>query len=325
MTEPIRFDLIEIAKILQQRRRYILVVTLAAALCGTLFYLISKKKFVAKSEFLVVNPLYSDRNNLFRTDQALFLNYFGNEDDIDKVLAIAKSGFAEDRIIHNTHLAQAYKTDTTSKEDYIKLYRRFEKSYDPKRTEHQSMEVYFTDTDPNVAAAVTNEAVRVIGNMYSEYFNTLRDHARQSLKMKVQQLDSVIASMTDSLAGMRDRYGIYEIISPNRKNMMGNGAMHGGGTGYGRAIEELQNLESIKDKMVEDRANNISLMNEFSTGTKEGELPLIQVITNATPPDDPKGLGLVLTVVVCALVGAFFSALWLLLSAYFRGLTLVQR
>jgi len=44
-----------------------------------------------------------------------------------------------------------------------------------------------------------------------------------------------------------------------------NGDMKGGGKGYGKAIEEIQNIESIKDQLVSERgAFYTSLLNEYS-------------------------------------------------------------
>ena len=100
---------------------------------------------------------------------------------------------------------------------------------------------------------------------------------------------------------------------------------HQASAGYGKALEEVRNMEAAKDQLVADRARMSSVMNEFATGNKAGDLPLIQVISPAYPPDKPAGLGLPLTIVACALAAFFFSALWVLAVAYFRMLTAASR
>ncbi len=320
-----RFDLVDIAKTLRRRARFILLVTLLAGICGAAFWLIGTRKYKAIASVLVANPLYSDRNNLFRNDKVMFVDYFGREDDIDKVLAVAKSDQTKGVIINYMQLAKAYGFDTSKEDDRVDLFNRFKKSFEIKRTEYQNVEIAYTDPDPRLAANVTNNAVRIIDEIYTGYYNALRNNARRTLLGRMQQTDSIIAGLTDSLAAMRDRYHIYDIISPSRQNATTGQLAHGGGPGYGRAIEEIQNIEATKDQVVMDRARFVSLINEFSAGTAIGDQPQIQVISPASVPDKPAGLNLVVTIIISLALGALFVTLWVLLAAYFRVLTSVTR
>lgn len=323
MSDTNRFDLIDIAQTLQRRKGFILVLALLAAVLGAAAWLLGTRKYKAYASVLVANPLYSDRNNLFRNDKVTFVDYFGREDDIDKVLAVAKSDQTHGIIINYMQLAKTYKLDTSKEKDRVELSTRFKKSFDTKRTEYQNVEISYTDPDPKLAADLANNAVRLIDEIYSGYYNGLRLNARKSLENRLGQTDSMIASMTDTLASLRDKYKIYDILSPTR---MGNANVsHSGGAGYGRAIEEIQNIEATKDQLVADRARIISVINEFSAGTSVGDQPQIQVISPANIPDKPTGLGIVLTILVCFVVGLFFATLWTLLTAYYRALVSVKR
>ena len=325
MADTLRFDLVDIAKTLQSRRRFILIFTIAVGVVAAAAWLLGTRKYKANASVLIANPLYSDRNNLFRNDKATFVDYFGREDDIDKVLAVAKSDQTRGVIINRTELAKIYKLDTSKEDDRIELSTRFNKNFEVKRTEYQNVEITYVDPDPRLAAFVVNEAVRIIDEIYTGYYNSLRNDARKTIEVRLNETDSTIAVLTDSLAAMRDRYHIYDIISPARMNMMGAQMKSSGGPGYGRAIEELQNVEATKDQMVTDRARYASLINEFSSGVGIGDQPQIQIISPASIPDKPNGLGLLLTIVASLLVGAFFVSLWVLIVAYFRSLTAVNR
>lgn len=326
MAKAPEFDLIDIAQALSKRRRIILIVTLACGLIAALFFLLTKRDYEAKAEFFVSNPQYADRNNLFRTNESQFLDYFTNEDDMDKVLAIANSENLRAKVVDRQGLYQIYQLDTGDRKDQAKMALRFRKNYKAKRTDNQSMEITYTDTNPELAANVANEAVRVVEDIYTGYFNDLRHSIYKAIERKADQNDSAIAVLTDSLAHMRDRYGIYDIISPTRPGIMNVGGMRSNGKpSFGRGVEEVQNIEAIKDQYVRDRAAYVSLMNEFSTGTRENELPLIHVITAASRPIEFKGLGLVLTIIAGMLIGLFFTAVSVLISAYYRKLLSVER
>jgi hypothetical protein len=121
---------------------------------------------------------------------------------------------------------------------------------------------------------------------------------------------------------MRDRYGVFEILSPNR-----TGSLQSSGTSArsGRAVEEIQNIESLKDQWVIDRARNLGIINEMSTGQAAGQTPILHVLSRATAPARPAGLGFILSMAAWGLAGLFFASLWVLLTTYMGKVVRVQR
>lgn len=321
MTTP-RFDLVDIAQTIRHRRRFILIATILTVLVGILFTFVRKNKYKAQAEFFLSNPLYADRNYLFRSHDMHFVDFFAGDDDIDKIIVTAESDLVKDKVIANLGLAKAYDCDMSKPEDRNKLKSLYNKRFNIKRSEYRHLIVDYTDTDPERSAAVVNEHIRVTEEVYRQYYNTIKGYAYNSIKDKIDEMDSTINTMTDTLSLLRDKYKIYDIISPSRSTVSGE-IRSASANGYG--VEEIQNVSSIKDQLVIDRAKYISLLNEFSTGTKEGETKFIQVTNTAVPPTDPVGLGLVLTVIACALIGFFFSTLYILLVTYYRIIISVQR
>lgn len=322
MPESTKFDLVDIAKTFQKRQRTILIIVLIAGAAAAAAWLLGARKYKAGASVLVANPLYSDRNNIFRNDKVMFVDYFGREDDIDKVMAVAKSDQTQSIIVNYMQLAKTYKLDTSKEADRVKLFSRFKKSFDVKRTEYQNMEISYVDPDPKLSADVVNNAVRLIDQIYTGYYDDLRLNAKRTIQGRMSFTDSVIYSLTDTLAILRDKYKIYDIISPSRQGLITGTMSHGGGPGYGRAIEEIQNIEATKDQLVTDRARFVSLINEFSAGNSAESQPQIQVISPAYVPDKAEGLGLMLTVIVSMLVAAFFATMWFFLVAYYKSLIL---
>src|SRR5579875_2894507 len=112
MSTP-NFDLVDIVHTIRNRRRFVIIITILAVLVGIAFFYVRKKRYIAKTEFLIMNPLYTDRNNIFRNTEMRFIDYFAGEDDIDRVIAIAESDTVIDKIIRIKNLAYYYKVDTT--------------------------------------------------------------------------------------------------------------------------------------------------------------------------------------------------------------------
>lgn len=295
-----------------------LLAALVTAIAAAAFYLLTPRKYKATSELLVTNPLYTDRNNLYRNDKATFVDYYGREDDVDKVMAVAKAKATHDSIIRIADLWARFGMDTVQNKKWLKdAEDRFDKAFDVKRTEYITVEVSYTETDPVLAADICNLSAAIINRVYSGYYNALRIGNRATIERQLTQADSLVNVFTDSLASMRDRYGIYGIMSPAR--MGGSGEGNGAhSTGYGRAMEEIQNLEATKDQLVLDRMRYQSLIAEYSTATRTGDQPQIQVISPASVPNDPKGLNLPLTILVGAVLGTFFAIVWVLFNTYYR-------
>lgn len=322
MSTP-RFDLVDITQTIRKRRRFILTVTIAAMVLGIVFSLVKKKKYVGKSEFLVSNPLYSDRINMFAASSNK-MDYFGDDDDIDKVVALGQSDTVIDQIIRGAGLDTAYQLDINDRSKLYELKERFQKQFDLKRTETGMMELTYTDVNPERAARVANEAEKDIEHAYRNIYITMRTYVHDALLNKMHEQDSMINSLTDTLAVLREESGIYDVISPNRDNIM-IGNITTRGKNMGRNIELIQNYESLKDMTVSDRAKISSLLQQYSTGIEPKEMSFFHVITKATPPVEPKGPGLIIILISSVFLGFFFSSLYVLLSTYYRVLVTVER
>ena len=260
------FDLIDVIRTIQKQKRLIILITIAAVGLGCIFFAVKKRKYKASAHFLVNNPLYGDRKTVFRDFEQRYVDYFGGDDDLDKVTALLGSDTVKDRIIRNCQFQIVYKTDINTPKGHAFLMSTFDKNFNVKRSEYKEMEVSYIAYDSVTAANVANMAVKVAEEAFRNYYVAMRLGMAKSVSDKVKQMDTTIAVLTDSLANMRDRSNIYGLISPSRKNVM-NSEIRGGGKGFGRAIEEIQNVESVKDQLVMDRARYISLINEHTAST----------------------------------------------------------
>lgn len=317
------FDLIDVIKTIQKQKRLVILITIAAVLLGAGFYLVKKKKYKATAGFLVNNPLYGDRSTLFRSSETRYVDYFGGDDDLDRVTSLLNSDTVKDRIIRNCQFQVVYNQDINSPKGHAQLMSIFNKNFNVKRSEYKDMEVSYIAYDSATAANVANMAIKVLEETYRSYYAGMKDNIYTSISDKVKQLDTAIDMYTDSLANMRDRYNMYSIISPSRQNVM-NGDMKGGGKGYGKAVEQIQNIESIKDQLVMDRAHYISTLNEFSATTNKA-MQYVKVISRAVPPNGPTGPTLMMVMIVAGGLGLFFSLVFVLILAYYRLLNSVQR
>ena len=317
------FDLVDIIRTLQKKRGFIVVMTLVALALGGIFLAIRHTKYKGQSNFFVNNPLYGDRSTLFRSVETRYVDYFGGDDELDKIMALANSDTVRDRIIRNCQFQDVYKLDINDPKGHAALMTIFNKNFNIKRTEYKDVEVSYLAYDPVTAANVANMSVKVLEETYRHYYTAIKENIYTAINDKVTQLDSSINSLTDSLAGLRDKYGIYSLISPARQDII-NGDIKSSGKGYGKALEQVQNIESIKDQLVIDRAHYISVLNEFAT-TMGNSMEFLKVITRAVPPIQPTGPSAMIILAIAAFMGILFSSIYILLITYFRKLNSVVR
>lgn len=323
MSNP-RFDLVDIMQSLRSHKRTIITVSLVTAILGGLVFLVSKRKYRASGSFMMTNPLYTDRNNLFQVNNIQFVDYFAGDDDVDKIMALIESDTIKYSVAQKLGLYERYKLDANKPKEARKMLDIFKDNFKAVRSEYNGCDISYDDPDPVLAADVVNESMKTIEEVFRSYYVGQRRKLTSSLQAKIGELDSTINVMTDTLAKLRDQYKIYDLINPTRKNLVSS-TVHGSGANLGWAIEQIQNVESLKDQAVADRARYTSVINEYTATSKADDDKLMHVMTKARIPGKPKQPGLTLTVLSCGLIGLLFSSLFLLMRQYYRSLIAVQR
>jgi hypothetical protein len=236
------FNLVEVIRIIVKQRRLIIIMTVLSVALGALLFVVKKKKYKAEARFFVNNPLYGDRNTLFRSTEQRYVDYFGGDDDLDKITALGNSDTVRDRIVRNCDFDKIYKFgDMNNDTSHATYMATFDKYFTLKRTEYKDIIVSYVAYDPKTAAGVANMSVQVLEETFRHYYTSMKEGMSKSISDKVTQLDSSINTYTDTLATMRDKYGIYSLLSPSRQNTGGE-IKGGGGKGFGKAIEEIQNI-----------------------------------------------------------------------------------
>ena len=310
------FNLPDVIETVRKHMRLILVISFASAVTAALFYWYSPRKYEGRTEFLIRNPLFGDRSNLYNSDQKIF-DYFADEDDVNRILLLAESDIVRKQVIRNMRLDYIYKADGATRKGQLMVERKYNKNLNVIRTEYKDVVLTYMDTDPQRAADVANEIVRVVDEVYAGYYKNTRKLMYESIMDKTREEDSAILALTDTLAALRDRYGIYDIISPARNTIMLSSLKPHGTLDFAHGVEEIQNIESMKDQLVYDRAKNKTLQNQYMTGAKIDQMHVIDVVTPAKNPLDAKGLGGMLTVLAGAFLGFFFTTILMSLSDHY--------
>ena len=288
------FDLIDVIKTIQKQKRVILIVMLAAVGIGGLFFAVKRKKFKASSHFLVNNPLYGDRNTLFRNYEQRYVDYFGGDDDLDRVTALLNSDTVKDRIIRNCQFQVVYNNDINTEKGHAFLMGIFDKNFNVQRSEYKELEVSYIAYDSVTAANVANMSVKVCEEAFRNYYTSMKMGMAKSIGDKLKQIDSTINVCTDSLVHME-------------------------AAGGAKSAEGVKTLRATKDQLAQDRARYVSIINEFEATTNSA-MNYLKVTTRAIPPTSPIGPSLMTVLMVAGFLGLFGGVLLVLVLAYYNKL-----
>lgn len=312
-------NLLGIIQTLKERRRLIAAITLLTIALGVILYFLTPKRYEAEVVFVLKNPLYADRNNLYN-NETKFIDYFANEEDIDRLITMAESDSVQNRIIKEMDLVKRYKIDTLDKKATVTLKKTFNNNLRIYRTENRNVVLNFSDKNDTVALKTAIRYVGLLDSSLRGFYNEMRGNMHASIVSKIHEQDSAINVLTDTLTHLRDEFGIYDIISPARYNIMLSSLKNSGKPGFAKGMELIQNIESVKDELVSDRARNITLANQYTTGTQMNELPLTKIVKTTPLPIKASGPGLKQVLLICALAGLFFSTLYVLTVAFYRSI-----
>lgn len=286
--------------------KLLLTITICGSLLGVVFSATRPAKYKATADFILRNPLYDDRGNLYSNDARL--DYFATEDDLDKLILLSGSDVVIQPVIRKMKLAEVYKIDTTAPQGSRKLEKKVHGQLKVFRNEYRALTLTYVDTDPTRAANVANEFVKALENAMGSFYSDLRMSAHKTISAKIAEQDSAINALTDTLAIIRRQYEIYDLISPARHNIMLSTVKGNGKPGFEKAIEQIQNIEAVKDELVSYRANQITLASKYATAIDNGRIPLLKVITPAKNNMSPM-LSSPIIVVICTATSFLFGLL----------------
>ncbi len=304
---PFRFDLFDVVRIFFKWKKYILGLAIIASVVMAIFMLTQKNYYKGYGSFYPASSVISGRINLFRVAQQDWIDYFGEENEVDRAFVIGSSAPVISHLIDSFKMAEHYKIDSKNDpQGKQKVYKRFMKNYKISRTGYNHLEITFSDNNSELASAIVNEAMYAVENSLREIFVNINRQLAISIDIRKDSIDQELKMYTDSLVSLRKQYGIYDIVAPSRQ--VTNGYGKGSGPGYADGLELIQNVEEFKDKLAIDRAKYHSISNEFKTSMFKG-FPMIHVVQWATPYGPKAGPYRIIAVLSTFLIAFLFALL----------------
>jgi hypothetical protein len=312
----LNFNLFDILKIALKWKKQIIGFAILTSLIASVYLLFQRNEYKAYGSFFPSSAVISGRINLFRETQQEWLDYFGNEDEVDRAYVIGNSTSTISHLIEKFDFAKHYNIDVVNdKNGAKKVYKKFVKKFSLTRSGYKHIEINFIDRDADLAYKVVNEAMYKTEDVFRELYKNINTQLAKAIDNRSDSIADQLKIYTDSLIQLRVKYNIYDIVSPGRNNIM-LGSAKGTGLNYATGLEHIQNVEEVKDKLAISKAKYLSLSNEFKTSTYKG-FPMINVVQWATPNGPKAGPFRIISVLSTFVLSIFFGILLAILVELF--------
>lgn len=139
--------------------------------------------------------------------------YYGEPEDIDRVLSIAESTEIASYLINKYKLYQHYEIDSTHRLAPHKVNKAFRTHYNVKKTKYDAIEISVEDKDPLLATQMVNDARQKVEQIAQDLIKNTMEIKIHTYKQAIIDKSNELEVIGDTLISVRDRYGVYNTIT----------------------------------------------------------------------------------------------------------------
>jgi len=159
---------------------------------------------------------YAASPDVFKPEQLFGLSqkdmeFYGTDDDVDRILTIAESGELKEYLIKRFDLYRHYKIDTANPKAPFKVMELLDKLYDVVKTRHNAIELSVEDKDKALAAEIANAARDKVDEISQRLIRQSQANNLAILESDFAAKQLELRRINDTLTQLRERYGVYDL------------------------------------------------------------------------------------------------------------------
>ncbi len=144
------------------------------------------------------------------------IEYYGEAEDLDRLLAIASSGELKEYLIDKFDLYDHYDIDTSSSKARYAMDLMLNKHYNSTKTKLDAVKLSVEDKDPEFARDMVNAATHKLSEIAQRIVKEGQKIQLGSYKSTVIQKEKGLKTLTDTIGRLRDKYQIYDLQSQSQ-------------------------------------------------------------------------------------------------------------
>ena len=174
------------------------------------FSLMLDNYFKATTIFYPASPELASPELIFGyTSQVT--QYFGSDRDLDRLDEIANSNEVVDYMVRKFGLYQHYQIDSNSLKGQFKVRERFLNLYSAQKNKNDAIELSVEDTDPQLAATMTNAARDKVNEIAQHLIKNSQSKILATFEDNIQRKAADLELLGDSLRDLQEKYSIYSV------------------------------------------------------------------------------------------------------------------
>ena len=182
----------------------------AVGLGSVIIVLLLPVYYRATTTFLAASPDQAKPELLFGEGN-MRSEYYGNANDIDRLMTIANSNELIEFLIDSFDLYKVYDIDPTHPRAPFLAKREFHSLYEIEKTKRDAIEIIIEDRDKQRAADIANTAREKINELALALIKEGQAKAINTFNSDIASKQEFLKVLGDSLAEIRKTYSIYNI------------------------------------------------------------------------------------------------------------------
>ena len=192
-------------------RKQILWTCLAASVGTALIaFLFMDNYYKSTTVFYVASPDMFKPEQLFGTS-VKDMEYYGTDDDVDRIITIAESGELKLFLIKQFDLYKHYDIDTANSKAPFKVMEHLDKLYDVVKTKRNAVELSVEDKDKGLSARMANAARDKVDEFAQRLIRESQSNNLKILESDFNSKQEEMKGINDTLTKMRSQYGVYDL------------------------------------------------------------------------------------------------------------------
>jgi tyrosine-protein kinase Etk/Wzc len=186
--------------------RVVLIATIGTALIAFLFL---KNYYQSTTIFFASSPDIFKPEHVFGTSNK-DMEYYGSEEDVDRILQIAQSNDLYEFLIKKFDLYKHYDIDTADEKAPFKVQEHLEKLYEVKKTKNNAIELSVEDLDKKFASDMARSAREKTDDIAQHMIRETQANLIKAYEVNIEEKNKALYFIGDSLSHLRQTYGVID-------------------------------------------------------------------------------------------------------------------
>lgn len=205
------YSLIQVLKVLARWKKHIFIATGVVALLSVIGSLLKPNYYKSTAIVYAASPTLANPDPIGGGEKLYYI--YGTGEDLDRLFSLANSSEVKSYLIDKFNLASHYDIDTTSSKGKAKLFTKFDKLYETKKTKYDGLELSIEDTDPVRARDMVTAARVKVEEIAQQIIKESQYMLLEALKEGISNQEEILKIKGDSLTKLKDKYQIYDSYS----------------------------------------------------------------------------------------------------------------